>query len=219
MKSITRIIIASSIGFLGFKSHAQTIAIKGGLNLSKIVENTDFIEDLNGFSIKYTTGLHIGATVDLPISKMFSVETGIFASTSGAKYKAKYSDFGEVFKYKVNWNILNAELPATFKVNFKVKDNLKVFIGAGGYAAMNIIGVYTSKIQYGSEVSRESDITGFDDLNDTRFDAGLRFDTGIEIKGFIVGASYNFGFMPAIFNGTNRIIKVSLGYRFGWNKA
>jgi len=69
------------------------------------------------------------------------------------------------------------------------------------------------------QVESDSEVIDFNDLEDDRFDAGLRFDAGIEVKGFIVGASYNFGLAPTIFEGQNRIIKVSLGYRFGWNKA
>jgi|TARA_R110000737_G_scaffold53512_2_gene75154 hypothetical protein len=219
MKTFTKIIIASSIGLLSFQGEAQTIAIKGGVNFSKIANDDVFGGAESGFTTSFNPGFHVGATVDLPITKMFSVETGLFATTSGLKYKASFQDFGFVYDYRVAFNLLNAEIPVIFKSTFEVGENFNIYVGAGGYGAFSLFGTVKSRINIMGQVESDSEVIDFNDLEDDRFDAGLRFDAGIEVKGFIVGASYNFGLAPTIFEGQNRIIKVSLGYRFGWNKA
>ncbi|MBL4703661.1 MAG: outer membrane beta-barrel protein, partial [Flavobacteriales bacterium] len=111
-------------------------------------------------------------------------------------------------------NILNAELPVSFKTIFEVGDNFDVYASAGGYLGVGIIGVS----RYNSNDYTEIEFTE-DGLQ--RLDYGLTFGAGIEVKGFIVGASYDLGL--ANIDGSeyviikNRVLKCSLGYRFGWD--
>jgi hypothetical protein len=219
MKKITKVITACSIGFLFFQSQAQNIAVKGGFNLAKIVNDDEFVNSDIGFTSSFKPGFHLGATVDLPINKMFSVETGLFASTSGVKYSANFEEFEGLYEYQIGLNIFNAELPVIFKSTFEVGDDFNVYIGAGGYGAISLFGVVNSRMKIGSDIEKDSETINFEDFEDNRFDAGLRFEAGVELKGLIIGTSCNFGLLPTVLGGQNRIIKLSLGYRFGWDKA
>jgi hypothetical protein len=54
-----------------------------------------------------------------------------------------------------------------------------------------------------------------------RFDSGLTFGGGVEIKSFLIGISYDLGLYnisPYSYNGfkmNNRVLKLSIGYRLG----
>lgn len=217
MKIITKVIILSSIGFLCNQSQAQIMSIKGGFNLSKIINDTAFKEEDKVSEIirSATPGFHLGATFDLPISKIFSVETGLFASTSGVKYNA---EFENLYKFEFGLNILTGEIPLTIKTTFEIGENFNIYFAAGGYAAINLYGVINYREQNGSQIESYSQEIDFEDFKDEQFDVGFRFDAGVEVNGFIVGASYNLGKTPTVLEGENRVFKLSVGYRFGWNK-
>ena len=116
---------------------------------------------------------------------------------------------------------MNAEVPLSFKTIFGVSDNLDVYVSAGGYLGVGIIGVSRNKTTFNGETETDSEEIEFDENGLQRLDYGLTFGAGIEVKGFIVGASYDLGL--ADIDGSdywtirNRVLKIGVGYRFGWD--
>lgn len=215
MKKITQGLLIISICILGSQSYAQVTALKAGFNLSNFAfsndDGSDFVE------YKSTPGFHIGTTFDIPLGDMFAIETGILLTTKGTQTKA---DFGG-YSYKSTINILNAEIPLSFKTIFGVSDNLDIYASAGGYLGVGIIAVSRFKTTLNGQTETDSEEIEFDENGLQRLDYGLTFGAGIEVKGFIVGASYDLGLANIDGSGSgtirNRVLKIGVGYRFGWD--
>ena len=213
MNKITKGIAVIALSLFSFSSQSQIVAIKGGLNLSSMNITSDFgIGDPS-----MALGFHLGTTFDIPLTEMFAIETGLFATTKGARWETSF--FG--VEITQNINILNAEIPLSFKAMFPLGDDVKLYTNAGGYIGVGITGINRIKVEgFGQTENEEEEIT-FDDDGFERLDYGLTFGAGAEFKGFILGASYDLGLANISDDSDatiqNRVIKITLGYRFGWD--
>ena len=218
MNKIIKGIAVIALSIISFSGQSQMIALKGGLNLSNINNSSVF----GGLETSVTPGFHLGTTFDIPLNEMFAIETGLFATTKG--YQIKESFFG--LEIKSTTNILNLEMPVSFKVMFPLGDNVKLYANAGGYIGVALVGVDQLTLEgFGESESDEEKIIfeedeyGYRDYK--RLDYGLTFGFGTEIKGFILGASYDLGLANISADDLttiqNRVIKITLGYRFGWD--
>ena len=102
---------------------------------------------------------------------------------------------------------------------FNIPNTGRFFIGAGGYIAMGLKG----RLDFETPGSSTSDVIRYGSDNDVkRFDAGISFSTGFELRNklvFNVGYSLglnNIASEPQQATGTsvvkNRIFTVGLGY-------
>ncbi|PJJ84537.1 porin family protein [Mucilaginibacter auburnensis] len=111
------------------------------------------------------------------------------------------------------------ELPVSVLKKFNIPNTGWFFIGAGGYAAMGLKG----RLDFETPGSNTFDVVRYGKDNDAkRFDTGLSFSTGFELRNklvFNVGYSLglnNIASEPQQATGTstvkNRIFTVGLGY-------
>jgi hypothetical protein len=219
MKKITKGLLIISICILSSHAYSQTVAVKGGLNLSKL---SPPIGPLNNGVYNANPGFHLGATFDIPLSGMFAIETGVFITTKGARSRSSELIVNStIITSKSSINIFNAELPVSFKAIFGINDDLNIFASAGGYLGLGIGGESRYKYDIDGEAGGGSDRIRFDENNYNRFDYGLTFGAGVEFKSLILGASYDLGladfYDSQFMNLQNRVLKFSVGYRFGGN--
>lgn len=212
MKTFSKILLMFIIIMLTTESFTQNFGIRAGLNLSKMLIKDD--DEKYSDDLKIKPGFHLGATVEFPIDEMFGIETGIIASTKG--FKLNEEDVG----YNGSWTLYYIDIPINGKVYYDAGD-VKIYGAFGPYLGIGIYGA--SKATYMDETEIEDIEWGNDDDEDDlkRFDMGLSFGAGVEIKSFIMGISYNLGLMnisPYFEDGfkiKNRVLEISAGIKFG----
>ncbi len=83
MKKIILIVAISIFTLTSVKSQEKIqFGVKGGVNFTTMTSN-DYLYDE-----KYKTGLYLGATVEIPLGKKFSIQPEILYSSQGIKGKA-----------------------------------------------------------------------------------------------------------------------------------
>ena len=216
MKNITQGLLILSICVLSSQTYSQITALRAGFNLSNVSFSADGDEVFDVDERGATPGFHIGTTFDIPLGEIFAIETGVLLSTKGYQYK--YGSGENTSKSTVN--ILNAEIPLSFKTILGINDDLNVYVSAGGYLGLGLVAISHYKTKFNGEVDKDGEFIDFEDDGFQRLDYGLTFGAGIELKGFIIGASYDLGLANIVDSEEpvrNRVLKIGIGYRFGWD--
>ena len=172
------------------KGQNVQFGIKGGLNLANLSGDT--------FGLDSRTSLHFGALVEIPMSKVFSIQPEIMYSAQGAK-----SD-NDLLKLDY-LNILGmAKYYAADGVSFEAGPQIGFLLSAT------------------SEIDDEGDIK--DELNE--FDFGINFGVGYKMEtGLNLGLRYNLGlanvynnitdfFFDDDFKAQNGVFQFYIGYMF-----
>ncbi len=201
---------------------AQNFGLKAGLNLSKLYAKSDEGEIISDeFDLK--AGYHIGLTNEFPISKYFSLESGLILSSKGFQTSSSFEDFGETYKYKLKLNLLYLDIPLTAKATLDLK-NIKVYGALGPYVGIGLSGKVKTKFTYNGITEQDEDDIKWgnngDDSELRRFDYGLILGAGIEVKSILIGFNYSLGLanmIPAEEDEgklKNRVAGISIGYKF-----
>ena len=214
MKLLVLVIVFS----MAKETFAQSFWIKGGLNLSNILEKDN--DDTYSEDYKMKPGFHFGATAEFPLNEMFSFETGLLLSTKGTKMSEDEDDYS--MESKVNLYYL--DIPLNAKASYDI-GGAKLFGTFGPYIGMGLSGKSKYEVTYDGETETEEETLewGSDEDNDDvkRFDFGLAVGAGVEIKSFQIGLNYSFGLAnisPDSNDGykiNNRVLGISVGYKLG----
>ena len=219
MKNITKVLIVALVMLLSAKSNAQIFRIIGGLNLSNMLIKNDM--DTYSDEFKMNPGFHIGATVEFPLSNTLSLGTGLLIDTKGFQVKEE----GEDWVHKEIVNLYYLDIPIVLKVSHDFENDVNIFGVVGPYLGVGLIGKIKDINEYqGQKETYKEDVEWGNDEDEDffkRFDSGLTFGGGVEIKSFLIGISYDLGLFntsPYSYNGfkmNNRVLRLSLGYRLG----
>lgn len=210
--------------------HAQdaSVAIKAGVNLANVtISDNGSIDDA-----KTLTSFQAGVQADLPITKFFSLQPGLYFTGKGAKTSVGSSS--DATYYKASSNPMYIELPlnAVFKLPLS-KDN-NFFVGAGPYAAMGIAG--KNKVEgkvFGVAFNSSENIKFSNDDPTTstqegagigimrRFDYGLNGVAGFEADAFLLTLQYGYGLANIASEGNSnandrnkhRVLSLTLGVK------
>lgn len=205
-------------------SFAQMFGVKAGFNLSNVLEKDDNRTYSDDY--KMNPGFHAGLTMDVPLVSVLSFETGLLVSTKGYRVDKAVVMAGVPLNMKGSVTTFYLEIPLTAKASFDVGD-VKIYGAFGPYVGLGLTG--KTKMEFsrnGSSFEETRDIDwGTDQFNDDlmRWDFGLTAGTGVEFGPMQVGLSYGFGLVnisPYDNNGyrlNNRVLGLSVGYRFGVN--
>jgi hypothetical protein len=219
MKNIIKLLLVVMVSLPSFESKAQVFRIIGGLNLSNMLVKDD--EDTYSNDFKMKPGFHIGATIEFQLSDVLSLGTGLLLDTKGFKTKEEGQDWVD----KGNLNLYYLDIPIVIKASHNLEGGIKIFGNIGPYLGVGLNGKIKGEYEYqGQKETYEEDIIWGNDENESdlkRFDAGLTFGGGVEIKVILIGVFYDLGLYnisPYTDYGStakNRILKISVGYRFG----
>lgn len=187
-------------------SYAQTFGVKAGLNLSNMVIKDDDHTYSDDYEMK--PGFHLGPIAEFPINDMLTFETGLIISAKGFKYSED--------SYDMKLNLYYLDIPLTAKASYdagfgKIYGLLGPYLGIG-LSGKSVYGDEDEPVDWGSD-------SDDDDLK--RPDFGLTVGAGVEINSILVGLSYNFGLANISpdsdggFKINNRVIGISVGYKFG----
>lgn len=220
MKNFGTLLIFAIMFTLSTESYAQTFGVKGGLNLSNMHSKDD--DETYDDNFKMNPGFHLGATAEFPITEMFSFETGLLLSTKGTKVSDKYESNSVTYESsKGKINLFYLDIPLTSKATYDLSGT-KIYGVFGPYLGIGLSGKY--KYEETGSTTTTQDVkwgqsSSDDDLK--RFDYGLIFGTGVEIKTIQIGLSYGIGLANISSNFSNgmkiknRVLEISAGYKFG----
>jgi len=190
--------------------YAQTFGIRGGLNLSDLLVK----DNTQTYSSHIIPGIHIGATVGIPLSgESIVFEPGVFFNMKGSKDE----DGG----YTETLNLNYLDIPLNLKAVFG-SDKIKGYGAVGPYIGVGLSG--KDKWSYpGNDSGSESIKWGNDAENDMlkRFDFGIGIGAGVIYGNISAGISYNLGLANIssdTSDGTkvkNKVLQISFGYLFG----
>ena len=149
MKNLTGILLISFVTLFAYPTQAQTVGIKGGLNLATMLAKMDQQTYSNDFTMN--PGFHVGLTVDVPINEFLSFEPGILLSTKGLKFEPEEMG-GTVIAKEILYYL---DIPLTLKASHHLSDNLKIFAAAGPYVGIGLSGKYTMTTEAEGNVEKE----------------------------------------------------------------
>jgi len=207
--------------FLAFSQSKPSVNVQAGVvNAGIKGEAANSLDQLidytNGaITTNNRTGFYAGAAANIPVSKIISVEPGLFYSQKGYEMKGELNVKGASFigaNAKAQLNTHYVDLPVLLKANI---NGLQVFAGPQvSYLAKADLRT-TAGVMGINLFNRRMDAT--EELN--RWDAGVKGGVGYQFKnGFNVSASYDHGLsrLDADKNvdAYNRAFKVGVGFTF-----
>lgn len=200
-------------------SQSLSIGIKGGLNLSNMLEESDY--DVWSEDYQYTPGYNAGIWVEVPVSLDLVFEGGLSLDTRGFKFESE----GTLGSAKVNFNTLYASVPLKVKT-IRMAGPIELFASAGVSAGYGLSGNIDTEVTINNVTSTESnEIIWGNDSEDSdlkRLDYGAIGSVGAGFKGIIIELSYYYGlanisaYTDDSYVINNRTFSVSLGYKIGF---
>ena len=199
--------------------HAQfRLGAKGGVNLSNMSMEMQSVE----FDIyKPRTGFHAGLMAEYMFSHHFGLHTELMYFNSGANFDSdeftKATGTPDGIKKEGHVNMNTFQMPLYLKTKFKLTDNIKFYAMGGAFAS------YSPEANMHIRISAEGEsvklkwslfdqqIQIMDDSGDNedvqhRFNAGVAFETGIEMNQFVVGVGFR-----QVLNNMSAIHYIGLG--------
>jgi hypothetical protein len=206
---------------------AQSVIVKGGVNIANVtITNDGDVDDNNSL-----TSFHAGLVVDIPIVSILSLQPGILFTGKGSK--TQEGDQAGPTYYRATTNPWYIEIPANLVI--KTPGSIRFFVGAGPYLGIGVAGKNKVDGKFlGTSFNNEKDIIWSNDDPSTldyeegagygimkRFDYGLNGIAGIQLTKAVISAGYGLG-LAKIQSGSNssaddknkhRVFSVSLGIK------
>jgi hypothetical protein len=150
--------------------------VKGGLNLSNL-----YIDEVNDEKTKI--GLHAGLWMKAPLGELFAIQPELLWSSKGTRI-GSYQNIPFTQDGQVRFNLNYVELPVLASLTLG-----PVSLQAGPYVAY----LFNANVKNLKEDLSTSGALELDrkDFNSTDF--GLAGGLALDIKGFQLGARYNYG--------------------------
>lgn len=160
------------------------ISVKGGLNLSTLRGDFEFVEDGievdPGFSTK--TGFVAGVAFNTGLIPLLSLQTEILYSEKGAKLDMPFDDIDDFASIDASIDLTYLEVPVLLRAGLPIP-GFSPFLYAGPAFAYNLSAEITSDIEF-TDNGQQFSVSGSEDIKDEI----KSFDVG-----FIVGAGLEFG--------------------------
>jgi len=154
--------------------NALKLGVKGGVNFSNL-----YVDDVDDENMK--AGLNLGLFAKIPVTKRLSFQPEVLYSSKGSKIT--YNNLLGSGTYRFNLNYV--EVPLLAVVNVAGPLNLQ----AGGYVAY----LSSANVKSVDDEGTIQNVTELNEDNFNRFDGGLVGGLSLDVKGFTLGARYNYG--------------------------
>src|SRR5947209_5521961 len=135
MKIRSNFLLAGTLFFAAISANAQSgFRIQAGLNLANVsVTNNGRVNEANQL-----TSYQVGLVGDLHLASILYLQPGILYTGKGSK--VQNGDESSLNYYKATSNPFYLEVPVNLVAKLPLGGDLKLFAGAGAYAAMGING-------------------------------------------------------------------------------
>lgn len=213
-----KIALLALVGAFTYQANAQesSFIVKAGVNI-----NSATGEELE--KSKSSIGYHFGASYEMPIANILSIEPGVYFDTRGFKFEEKTDNLS----YKEKVSLTGVNIPILAKVKVEI-GTVAVFLNAGPYAYIPFSGKLKSEKTYSKELGYEDKVTENDlkfgseknQENHKRFNFGLNFGAGVEVSNFVLGFGYDLGLNDSLKHERDKTavkynaLKISVGYKF-----
>lgn len=227
MKKLTDILLIVLFCILAMAVTAQDLYIQGGYNLTG--SGSIFPDGKSNSKTTMKQGFHIGASLETPLSRRFSMVTSAQLTTKGWIYKfnehndyntANYTSVSTESHYEES-SLYFIDLPLTFQYRMPLDWKTSLYFMGGPYLGIGIYGEVKYKYTY-TDITSYGDIGYYEDSGTnkmsgpfTRLDIGHTVGAGIQHKDVRIGLTYDFGISPMIseFPLGSRVLKFTLGYK------
>ncbi|MBK6632973.1 MAG: PorT family protein [Chitinophagaceae bacterium] len=119
------------------------VYVQGGLNLANISKTKDGQTEKNNILPSF----NVGVMGRLPITSMFSLESGLLLTGKGSKAETYFNGGNDYVKTK--FNPLYLEIPVNAVVKIPLEKESNVFFHAGPYVAVGIGGKSRQESKFG----------------------------------------------------------------------
>lgn len=217
-------ILALSLLLLSSPLPGQHFSIKTGINAANVTG--DMVDNQWGgnFPTRQLTTFHLEAAIDFPFYRAFSLQTGLRYTGKGHRHfsQALYEFPFLSYVAEVESRIYYLDIPLTLRMALPLA-GCETYILGGGYLGMGLHGktVFNTTYVNRSKDVRDRNVKFGEEGDYKRFDYGGLFGVGINFGSLFFEVSYSLG-LPDLslassfgsFNNMNRLLSVSLGYRF-----
>jgi len=159
------------------KAQESTWGFRGGMNVSTASEKVNEEPEPD---YKNLIGFRFGVIGDLGITEKFYIQPGLYFTSLGVKQ--------EVYEEDATTRLNYLQLPVLASYRIACSNLIKIHVNVGPYVAYGISG----KEKYAG-VKVDAFGTDEDEGGLKRFDAGLSFGAGIEVRKAYFGLGYDLG--------------------------
>lgn len=174
---------------------AQSFGVKAGYNYANLVGDTPKM-----LNFEANHGFYVGASFDLPIADVFSIQPEVIYSRQGAKMSGNI--LGVKFEGKLNMDYVN--VPVMAKLN--IGDNFSVLAGPQVGFLVNDPQVVTS-----SSLTKDQSSTLLNKDNFAKFDFGLSLGAMYRMNGLYFDARYYHGLANTFDSKNNSAQNIQVG--------
>lgn len=211
-----------------------SLGVRAGVNINSLSYSGDDQSEVRDH-LKSRAGFHVGLVADCKVAGNFYIQPGLFFTTRGAKIEVSDAEGSYAYQVtgKVNMNYL--QIPVQFSYRFPLGRTVKLDVNVGPYAAVGLGGkmkVEETERWNGMTETYKDDCPVFGKSTEEetrgdfrRFDAGLRFGAGVNVRKFRIGLVYDLGLVNLAHTGLdsqwddntklrNGSFQISVGYNF-----
>lgn len=193
MKTIAKFLVMGSMLLSAITMEAQTdqpieFGIRGGINLSNFGGKDIKLNDNTKLDDKTAlVGYMAGITLDIPMTSMLYLQSGVDFTTKGAKHESDVANI--TFKSTPYY----LQLPVHLAVKLPLGESSKFVVGAGGFVAYGLGGTFKTEGSIGSIDLKNTKEDFFGDNTYKRMDYGVGINAGFEVGKLTVGCGYDLG--------------------------
>lgn len=173
---------AQDTNFLG-GDRSSRFGIKGGVNLSNLLVDEDNID--NGWKV----GWHAGLFAKVPLNDLFAIQPEVLYTNVGSKLSYGNSDFADLLGIQpgeVRFNLGYVQVPFLASLTLG-----PISLQAGPYASY-LVNANIKNLESDDPLNADA-IANLDTDDFNRIDYGLAGGIAVDVKGFQLGARYNYG--------------------------
>jgi len=196
MKNLKRILLVLMFGSIATQGFAQTFGARASVGFTNVTSDNDAVSDAFGRQ----TGFQIGGTIDLALSDMAYLESGLLYTKKGF----------EASTAKVNFGYINIPVGIRYHIT-EIGGGSNLYVAGGFYAAF----LLSAKAD-----GNKLNIGNSEEDNYKPLDFGIDGGLGVLINDQIdIRIGYELGLANiAAFNDfklNNTALLLSVGYKFG----
>ena len=179
------------------------LPVKFGVRVGLNMASASLSDDVDGVSSRI--GFSAGAILDIPVSRSFYIQPGLYYSQKGFKFDGR-SRYGSDTKTCTSTQGY-VELPVLASYRYDLTDDLQLQVNAGPYFAVRLNNTVDDE---------EYDHEYFGSGSSGSVDAGLQIGGGVTYaKHYYAGLGYEWGFIEQErTHSKNRNFFISIGYNF-----
>jgi hypothetical protein len=190
---------------------ATRFGFKGGVNVSQL-----YVDKVDGNTERSKWGWHAGVFVKAPVGDFFAFQPELLYTNAGTKVSYQGSNFLGVRPGEVRYNLNYIQLPLLGSITLG-----PVSIQVGPYASY-LIDANIRNLQIDDPLEPIGG-TGLKVSDFERFDYGVAGGVAVDVKGFQLGARYNYGLREIsdkglagrlVNNSKNSVAQIFIGVAF-----